>query len=107
MANDIEYAYDGEFCLEIQKRHNWPWYIGVGPWRKELEGRVAIRIPTGGIASGTMLVPRPEYDSLPDAIKAKLGPPKEALEDTREQADAAEALGRALVALSRRRTRRR
>jgi hypothetical protein len=94
MNNKIRYAYDGEFVHEIQKRHNWPWYVGVGPFRKELEGRVAIRIPAG-ITSGTMLVPRPEYESLPDEIKAKLGPPKQALDDTREQVEATDAISAA------------
>lgn len=75
--------YDVDFVHEIQKRHNWPVYYGVGPWKSELEGRVAITYYGLAICSGTMLVPKPEYESLPEWIRAKLGEPKTALDADR------------------------
>lgn len=73
--------YDGEFVREIQKRHNWPVYFGPGPMKAHLEGRVAIEYFGGSIDTGRMMVPRPEYESLPQDIRLKLGTPLRALDD--------------------------
>jgi len=73
--------YDVIFVQEIQKRHDWPVIYGVGPFKSELEGRVAIQYIGLSIVTGRMMVPKPEYDSLPADIQAKLGAPLRALDD--------------------------
>jgi hypothetical protein len=77
------YAYDGEFVREIQARRQWPVFWGVGPFKAELEGRVCISYFGGSVITGQMMVPKPEYESLPEDIKAKLGEPVTALDDKR------------------------
>lgn len=79
----MKYEYDQAFVWEIQKRYNWPVFYGVGPFECELEARVAITYYGGGISTGRMMVPKPEYESLPESVHSRLGEPIRSLESRR------------------------